>query len=587
MNISFLLIAAIILFYAGYRFYSAYLAKVWGEDNTRTTPAVALKDDVDYAPAKKGIVFSHYFASIAGAGPIIGPTVALIYGYAPVWLWVVLGGIFIGAVHDYSALFISLQEKGKSIAQISFSAMGRVGYILFITFTFTMIVLVTGAFLGLTATALTSVVSLKDLNIEGGSSILYTVVKDGKEVAQIGGIASTSVIIITLFAPLIGYLIYRRNMNLYYGSLLSIILLAFSVIAGIYFPVSIEPNLWMVIISVYCFIAAGAPVWLLLQPRDFINSFLLYFGISFLIISSIAGGLAGAQINAPAFNMAEGSAKLGMLWPFLFITIACGAISGFHSLIASGTVSKQVSCESDARPIAYGGMIIESLLAVTVIIAVGGGMSYTNYIDTVFPTAQGARSNPILAFSLGMGGLLNKGLGIPMAYGAIFGILMLEGFVITTLDTAVRLSRLLLEEFWSTIFENPPAFLRSYYFNAGLSVFMMLYLAYTSKFLSIWPIFGAANRLLAALGLIAVTAWLIKNNKPALFTFFPALFMVATTLIALYSLLTEKYIPSKNITLMATDIILIILSIGVILLSIKKLMKPQIASSLKSEKELS
>ena len=423
------------------------------------------------------------------------------------------------------------------------------------------------------------------MNIEGGSSILYTVVKDGKEVAQIGGIASTSVIIITLFAPLIGYLIYRRNMNLYYGSLLSIILLAFSVIAGIYFPVSIEPNLWMVIISVYCFIAAGAPVWLLLQPRDFINSFLLYFGIFFLIIGAIAGGLAGAQINAPAFNMAEGSAKLGMLWPFLFITIACGAISGFHSLIASGTVSKQVSCESDARPIAYGGMIIESLLAVTVIIAVGGGMSYSNYIDTVFPTAQGARSNPILAFSLGMGGLLNKGLGIPMAYGAIFGILMLEGFVITTLDTAVRLSRLLLEEFWSTIFENPPAILRSYYFNAGVSVAAMLYLAYTSKFLSIWPIFGAANQLLAALGLIAVTAWLIKNNKPALFTFFPALFMVATTLIALYSLLTEKYIPSKNITLMATDIILIILSIGVIILSIKKLMKPQIASSLKSEKE--
>lgn len=585
MNISFLLISAVILFYAGYRFYSAYLAKVWGEDNTRTTPAVALKDDVDYAPAKKGIVFSHYFASIAGAGPIIGPTVALIYGYAPVWLWVVLGGIFIGAVHDYSALFISLQEKGKSIAQISSSAMGRVGYILFITFTFTMIVLVTGAFLGLTATALTSVVSLKDMNIEGGSSILYTVVKDGKEVAQIGGIASTSVIIITLFAPLIGYLIYRRNMNLYYGSLLSIILLAFSVIAGIYFPVSIEPNLWMVIISVYCFIAAGAPVWLLLQPRDFINSFLLYFGISFLIIGAIAGGFAGLQINAPAFNMAEGSVKLGMLWPFLFITIACGAISGFHSLIGSGTVSKQVSCESDARPIAYGGMIIESLLAVTVIIAVGGGMSYSNYIDTVFPTAQGARSNPILAFSLGMGGLLNKGLGIPLSYGAIFGILMLEGFVITTLDTAVRLSRLLLEEFWSTIFKNPPAFLRSYYFNAGLSVFMMLYLAYTSKFLSIWPIFGAANQLLAALGLIAVTAWLIKNNKPALFTFFPALFMVATTLIALYSLLTEKYIPSKNITLMATDIILIILSIGVIILSINKLKKPQIASSLKSEKE--
>ncbi len=174
-----------------------------------------------------------------------------------------------------------------------------------------------------------------------------------------------------------------------------------------------------------------------------------------------------------------------------------------------------------------------------------------------------------------------------MAYGAIFGILMLEGFVITTLDTAVRLSRLLLEEFWSTIFENPPAVLRSYYFNAGVSVFMMLYLAYTSKFLSIWPIFGAANQLLAALGLIAVTAWLIKNKKPALFTFFPALFMVATTLIALYSLLTEKYIPSKNITLIATDIILIILSIGVILLSINKLIKPSIASSLKSEKESS
>jgi len=570
LNVLVLLVVALPLFFLAYRIYGHYIAGVFEENDNNPTPANQLKDGVDYVPTKFGVVFSHHFASIAGAGPIIGPVTALMYGYAPAYMWVVLGGIFFGAVQDYTTLFVSLREKGKSMAEVANNSLGRAGFILFILFTLAVIFLVTSAFLGLTATALTSLVPLTVMKVEPGTTVLKTLVKDGVEFAKIGGIASTSVIVMTGFAPILGYLMYRRGINTRIAGFLALAVALLSILIGVLAPVTLQPKTWMIILSVYVFFAAGIPVWAILQPRDFMNSFILYFGIGALLIGVLAGGFTGVTLEAPAWNVAEGTAKMGLIWPFLFITIACGAISGFHSLVAGGTVSKQIAKESDARKVGYGGMLLESTLAVVVIAAVAGGLAFGTYVDIVYP-AKGA-SNPILAFALGMGGLLNKGLGIPMAVGTVFGILLVEGFVVTTLDTAVRLNRYLFEELWGLLFKKPNAVLKSYYFNAGISVAVMFYLGYTNTFRMIWPIFGSANQLLAALALIAVTVWLAARKKPTWFTLIPALFMMATTLFALYKLLVTRYLPAKNIPLIISDIVLIVLAVAVIILAGRKLL---------------
>ncbi|MFQ5456302.1 MAG: carbon starvation protein A [Nitrospirota bacterium] len=571
MNVSVLIIITLPLFYIAYRVYSQYIAGVLGEDDNRQTPAVEFKDGRDYVPTKRGVIFSHHFASISGAGPIIGPTVAVLYGYLPVWLWVIIGGIFIGAVHDYTSLFVSLQKRGRSMADVAGSTLGKTGFLLFIIFTLILIVLVTSAFLGLTATALSSFVPLEVINMESGQSLFHTVIRDGREMVQIGGIASTSVIIMTCFAPLLGWLLYRKNLSMGIGMILAIVTGIGSIYIGILSPISIYPDHWMIILTVYCLFASSIPVWIILQPRDFINSFILYLGIAVMIAGIIGGGIKGVSINAPALNFEHGFEKLGMIWPFLFITVACGAISGFHSLVAGGTVSKQIKCESHARTIGYGGMLMESLLAVGVISAISAGLSFGYYQEIVFPSASGAKANPILAFALSMGGLLHKGIGLPMRYGIVFGILMVEGFVITTLDTAVRLNRYLFQELWETLFKNTPDIMKSSFFNGGLSVLLMLYMGYTNRFKLIWPVFGSANQLLAALTLIAVAVWLANRNKKIWFVIIPAIFMMITTIAALSYLLIKRYIPSGNITLAIADLLLLSLSAGVIILAVKRL----------------
>ena len=572
MNVSVLLLVAIPLFWIGYKVYGRYLDRVFGVDDSRPTPAVTFNDGNDYVPTKPLVAFSHHFASIAGAGPIIGPTVALMYGYMPAWLWIVVGGIFLGAVHDYATLFVSLREKGKSMAEVANHTMGRLGFGLFIGFTIAMIILVTSSFLGLTATALTSLVPVQDLGIDPNQSLIKVTTVDGVQMGRIGGIASTSVIAMTALAPLMGWLLYKKNINTALGALLAVFVGVFSITLGLYFPVSLDSKVWMVIISLYTLLAAGIPVWIVLQPRDFTNSFILYIGIAALVVGVLGGAAGGIQLQAPSWNVAAGTAAMGPIWPFLFITIACGAISGFHSLVASGTVSKQVSKESSVRPIGYGAMILESLLAVAVLMAVAGALKFDVYQRIVYPEV--GSSNPMLAFAMSMGILLNQAIGLPVVVGTVFGILMTEGFVVTTLDTAVRLNRYLFEELWSVLFKGKaPAFLRSYLFNAGLSVALMFYLAYTNKFLTIWPIFGSANQLMAALGLIAVTVWLAYRRKPTWFTVIPALFMTATTLYALSHLLLNTYLPAGNWPLIITDLVLILMSVGVAIVAVTRVTK--------------
>ena len=577
MNVLVFLAVAILAFLVASRVYARYLAGKIGEDPNHPTPSQLVNDGRDYVPSKRYVVFAHHFSSIAGAGPILGPTMAVLYGFIPAWLWIVLGGIFIGAVHDFTALFISMREGGKSMAEIARKTLGQAGFNLFIAFTILMIVLVTSSFLSATAISLTSLWPLEKIGVSGGATFLKTVVQNGVVMGRIGGIASTSVIIITFSAPIIGWLIYRRGIPSVAAHSLAVLICVVSVYLGILFPVTLSPGTWMVILSIYVLFAAGLPVWMVLQPRDFINAHILYFGILLMIISVFLTGFSGMTVSTPWFNVADGVKNLGLLWPMMFITIACGAISGFHSIVAGGTTSKQLSNECDARRVGYTAMLLESTLAVCVLLAIGVGLSFVDYKAIVWPSVPGVKSNPILGFSLAAGRLFNAGLGIPISLGTVFGILLVEGFVITTLDTAIRLNRYLFEELWTIVFSKTPRIMGHYWFNSGLAVLLMWVLAYKNAFSTLWPIFGAANQLLAALGLVAVSSWLLLKGKKYWFTILPAAFMLVTTLASLV-ILFQNYMSKSNYILSVTDALLFILAIGVIALAVKTFIKPSAAA---------
>ena len=513
-------------------------------------------------------------AAVAGAGPIVGPTLGILYGIGPAWLWVVLGAIFFGAVHDFASLFASIRERGRSMAEIARKSLGDTGFIMFIIFTIILIILVTSAFLSLTAISLTSIYDLSQLGLKPGQTLLRTTVQNGTTMGVVGGIASTSVIVITLCAPVLGFLVTRKNIRTLYAYLIAAAICLVSILVGFKLPLGLSPTMWMLVISAYTLFACQAPVWLILQPRDFVNVQILYFGMAAMIAGIVVAGFQGLHVTAPVMNLAQGSAKLGPVWPFLFITIACGAISGFHSLVSGGTSSKQVSREKDARVIGYGGMLLEGLLAVLVLVAVGSSLSYNEDISLTWPAV--GKGNPILAFALSVGHLLDNSIGVPMAIGTVLGILTVEGFLITTLDSAVRLNRYLWEELWKMLFAgNPPAYMMKFWFNSGLSVFFMLLLAFTNGYKLIWPLFGSTNQLLAALTLIAVTVWLNRAGKKSWYTIIPAVVMIATTIAALGYYLVSKYIPTGNIILAVTDIILLFLSVGVLVLSVKQLTSPR------------
>ncbi len=568
MNVLLLLGIAAVAFWLASRLYSRHIARILGEDPAVPTPAVRFNDGRDYVPTKRYVLFAHHFSAIAGAGPILGPTMAILYGFVPAWLWVVLGGIFIGAVHDFTALFICMREGGKSMAEVARKTLGRSGFNLFIVFTILMLVLLTSSFLGATGISLTSTWPIEKIGVKEGETFLKTVVVNGVVMGRIGGIASTSVIVITLMSPLLGWLLYRKGIGTALAYSLAASICIGSVLLGIVFPVSLTPGVWMLILSVYVLIAAGTPVWFILQPRDFINVQILYAGIVLMMASLLRTGVGGLSVSAPNLNMAEGAKSLGFLWPMMFITIACGAISGFHSLVAGGTTGKQLARETDARKIGFNAMLLESLLSVCVLLALGATMNFVDYKSIVWPSDPAARSNPILAFSLAAGNLFHQGLGISVPLGTIFGILLVEGFVITTLDAAVRLNRYLFEELWSILFKDPPKILRFYWFNSALAVVLMGILAYTNAFNALWPIFGAANQLLAAMGLLAITAWLVLRGKKLGFVMLPAAFMVITTVASL-AFLFFHYLSSESYILVLADILLLVLSVGVIILFVR------------------
>ena len=567
MNILVPVAAAAVVLWIALRIYPRWIARVFREDDANEVPSETFADGRDFVKSRTHVVFGHHFATIAGAGPIVGPILALAFGWQPVWLWVVLGGIFFGAVHDMTVMFTSVRERGRSVARIAKDVLGPAGYVLNLVVLIFVITIINAIFLNLSVTALTSAYPLEALGLGTDQRLLGTTEQNGVVMGRIGGIATTSVFIITAFAPLLGWLIRSRGLPMATAYALAAAVCVTSVVLGFIAPITLSGDTWRIVMTLYVFIACALPVWFILQPRDFTNVQLLYGGMLLLFVSTLVVGLFhGGAIQVPALDIAAGERVLnGAIWPILFITVACGAISGFHSLVASGTTVKQLERESDVRRIGYGAMVLESFLAIMVLVAVASMLPQQEYLRVVYPA--GAPSNPILAFALGVGRMANTAFPfVPVAVAAVIGILMIEGFVVTTLDSSVRLARYLLDEFWEYIFAgSAPAIMRHPAFNTAVAVAMMFLFAVSGTVRQMWPVFGAGNQLIGALALTTVSVWLVQRARQHLFALIPAICMIATTMAALF-LLIRHHFGTGNLALAIAALVLLCLSVGVVVI---------------------
>ena len=516
MNTLVLLLICVAVLACGYIFYGRWLCKQWGVgENNEPTPAHTLEDGVDYVPAKAPVLMGHHFSSIAGAGPITGPIGAAMFGWLPVTLWVLVGGIFFGGVHDFGALFASLRHKGQSIGEIISTNMSRRAKRLFIIFAYLTLILVVAAFASIVASTF-------------GATYVDGVL-DKAASASNATVAMVSLLFIVV-AIAFGFCVYRRNTPMLISTVLGVVAIVICMALGMNFhPFYFSTKTWMIVVGIYIAIASVTPVWILLQPRDYLSSFLLY---AMLVVAVI--GVVGAHPNInpdlfPAFAgfAVDNGNGVQYLFPILFTTVACGAISGFHSLVSSGTTSKQLDKETDAKPIAYGGMLLECVLAILTLCAIAYARE----------TGHTAGATDIFA-----GGIAAMVATIPgLAEHILYTLLVLtySAFCLTSLDTATRLARFMFQEFWlepgqtakditsgwKKVAVNP-------YFATILTVVLGIVLGMTG-YSKIWGLFGAANQLLAALGLLAVATWLGnagKNNKMFLI---PMCFMMVVTICSL------------------------------------------------------
>ncbi|MGI5825032.1 MAG: carbon starvation protein A [Bacillota bacterium] len=524
MNGMLILIVGLAILVVAYLTYGRWLAKQWGVDPSRKTPAHTQTDGVDYVPAKTPVLLGHHFSSIAGAGPINGPIQAAVFGWVPVLLWVLIGGIFFGAVHDFGALFASVRNKGQSIGEVIANSMGTKAKKLFIIFAYLTLILVVAAFASIVA-----------------NTFMATFDDAGNvDLAASAANASTAMISLLFIAVAVvyGFLVHRRNANLLVSTTIGIAAIIGCMAIGLnWHPLYFSNSVWMIIVGIYIALASVTPVWILLQPRDYLSSFLLYGMMAVAIIGIIGAGVTGnAHMDIPAVTgftdtLAPTGTSLGYMFPALFVTIACGAISGFHSLVGSGTTAKQLDNERDARPIAYGGMLIECALAIISLCAVG--FIWANY-------ASGETVTPTVVFATGISKMTST---IPFLAGAenvIYSLLILavSAFCLTSLDTATRLARYMFQEFWLDKGETwktvsgYKAVLANPYVATIITVVLGVALGLTG-YANIWPLFGAANQLLAALGLLAVAAWLGKIGKNNKMFFIPMAFMLIVTITSL------------------------------------------------------
>lgn len=499
--IAVVVLIAILIFIFGYRFYGGFLSRQLELDDSRPTPACQINDGIDYVPAKPSLLLGQHFSAIAAAGPIVGPILAGIwFGWLPAILWIILGAIFIGGVHDFSSLIASIRHKASSVGEIVKEYMSPTSQILFLSFVWLALIYVIIAFTDITAQTFKAV--------SGGTAF-------GP------GVAITSIIYL-LLGVLMGVSLYKFKLNLGVATAIFLPLVLFFVWLGPKFPQpiisfmsSIAIKEWDIILLIYCFIASLVPMWLLLQPRGYLGGWLLYLTIFIALIGALFGGF---HIEYPAFNT-EGLKSLAngkFIFPIIFITVACGACSGFHAIVSSGTTSKQLLRESNARVIGYGAMLLEGLVAVLALATV-----------MMIPKGQAIlATDPNLIYANGLARYLRL-VGINFNIAFAFALLAFSTFVYDTLDVCTRLARYILQELlgWKT---RTGAFLAT--FITLILPFTFLMLTKEKGYLVAWPIFGTSNQLLASLTLLAISVWLIRSGKNAIYSIVPMIFMMVVTL---------------------------------------------------------
>ncbi|MGN0853077.1 MAG: carbon starvation protein A [Kiritimatiellia bacterium] len=503
----------------GYLFYSKFLARVLGVDPKVPTPAHTMGDGVDYVPAHPTVLFGHHFAAIAGAGPIVGPVLASQFGWAAVMAWILLGCVFVGAMHDMVALFLSARHQGKSIGTIIESVLGRSGKMIFLLFCFATLILVMAEFTRLVAESFVA----------------------HPEVA-------TSSLLGIFEAAFFGLCVYRLKWKVSVASLVFVPLLFAIVWAGCLIPCDLTRlfgltalaarNVWIVVLLVYCFVASTLPVWLLLQPRDYLNAYLLYAMLA-LGLAGIVFAMPAVNINAfSGFVVANAAKGPQTLFPLLFVTVACGACSGFHALVASGTTSKQLDSEAHIRPVGYGCMLLEGVVALMALVAVAWMPN-----GQLMEKLGAANVNPVQLFAGGLAGFCGR-LGIPQAGAETFMMLAVAAFLMTSVDACTRLARFCWQELWSTADAagrtataprgTAPGFagaMRNMYVATAVVVALGLVLLVGNPKMAknLWTMFASANQMLASLTLLTAALWLFKSRRNFWIAFLPMVFMLVTS----------------------------------------------------------
>lgn len=538
MNGMILLLLSSVYFLAAYLIYGKYLSKLFGIDDRKICPAHTLKDGIDYVPTPMPVLFGHHFASIAGAGPIVGPILAAKLGWLPALVWILLGCVLIGAMHDFAAMFLSVRHQGRSIAYVIERELGYAGRQLFLLFCYAALLLVVAVFARMVAASFTSEPAV-----------------------------ATASILFILLAPMFGIALNRNILSLAEGTLIFVPLLFVCVWLGTVFPLDavaifgstgVALNFWISVMLYYAFTASIIPVWLLLQPRDYLNSFLLY---AMIILAMLGICAARPPLTLPAMCMTP-TEWTPALFPLLFVTVACGACSGFHALVSSGTSAKQIAQEHHILPVAYGGMLVEGLLAVIAICSV----------ITLTRSELGAQLDsqaPQILFATGIARLCES-IGLSFTAAKTFFALALSAFIMTSLDTATRLARFIFQELVLPQEKQEeqlsPTALPAWRKTAGNRWFACLcvilpaaLLAYGKSGMFLWPVFGASNQLLAALTLLTVTLYLFRRRKPILFALLPFCFMYVISIWALIVLCRDNL--HKNLLLTGVSAFLLLLAI--------------------------
>ena len=504
-----MMVIAIVVLGGAYLLYGRYLEKKWGIDPNAKTPAYEMEDGVDYVPADTNVVFGHQFASIAGAGPINGPIQAALFGWLPVMLWILIGGVFFGAVQDFASMYASVKNKGRTIGDIIEEYIGKLGKKLFLLFCWLFCILVVAAFADVVAGTFNGFAAN-----EAGELM---------KVTANGAVATTSMLFI-IEAVALGMLLKYGKLPKWLNTVIAVAMLVAAVAVGLKFPIFLSRGVWHIIIFLYIMVACVVPVWALLQPRDYLNSYLLVFMIAAAVVGIF---VANPACNLEAFSGFHVDGQY--LFPILFVTIACGAVSGFHSLVSSGTASKQIKNEKNMLPVSFGAMLMESMLAIIALIAVASFAKGE-------AAAQGLTTQP----QIFAGAIANFLTAAGLPYSLVFTLINLavSAFALTSLDSVARVGRLSFQEFFmddDTDEENMSPFLKvvtNKYFATAITL-ILAYLLAKVGYAEIWPLFGSANQLLSVLALIACAVFLKRTKRQGAMLWIPMVFMMAVTFTAL------------------------------------------------------